>query len=281
MIAQQKAEKESVEEDQRGGQKLNDKIIAVESDPGRTERNRLLIGAAQSDDEQSAAQALETLVSENTGLVRSLALRFCGRGTEYEDLIQIGTIGMIKAIRSFDLSRGTAFSTYAVPLIVGEIRRHLRDDGMIKVSRTYRKLGAQLLRMSNEITAKEMREPSVRELAECCGVELEEAVIALDAISPVRSLYDPLPGGLGENAQSYDAVLPDEDSSDEMERIKDRLALSQAISKMQPIWQKIVLLRYYRNHTQQQVAEVLGLTQVKVSREEKKIVAYLRHELTS
>ena len=281
MIAQQKAEKESVEEDQRGGQKLNDKIIAVESDPGRTERNRLLIGAAQSDDEQSAAQALETLVSENTGLVRSLALRFCGRGTEYEDLIQIGTIGMIKAIRSFDLSRGTAFSTYAVPLIVGEIRRHLRDDGMIKVSRTYRKLGAQLLRMSNEITAKEMREPSVRELAECCGVELEEAVIALDAISPVRSLYDPLPGGLGENAQSYDAVLPDEDSSDEMERIKDRLALSQAISKMQPVWQKIVLLRYYRNHTQQQVAEVLGLTQVKVSREEKKIVAYLRHELTS
>lgn len=281
MIAQQKAEKESVEEDQAGGQKLNDKIIAVESDPGRTERNRLLIGAAQSDDEQSAAQALETLVSENTGLVRSLALRFCGRGTEYEDLIQIGTIGMIKAIRSFDLSRGTAFSTYAVPLIVGEIRRHLRDDGMIKVSRTYRKLGAQLLRMSNEITAKEMREPSVRELAECCGVELEEAVIALDAISPVRSLYDPLPGGLGENAQSYDAVLPDEDSSDEMERIKDRLALSQAISKMQPIWQKIVLLRYYRNHTQQQVAEVLGLTQVKVSREEKKIVAYLRHELTS
>jgi RNA polymerase sporulation-specific sigma factor len=281
MIAQQKAEKESVEEDQRGGQKLNDKIIAVESDPGRTERNRLLIGAAQSDDEQSAAQALETLVSENTGLVRSLALRFCGRGTEYEDLIQIGTIGMIKAIRSFDLSRGTAFSTYAVPLIVGEIRRHLRDDGMIKVSRTYRKLGAQLLRMSNEITAKEMREPSVRELAECCGVELEEAVIALDAISPVRSLYDPLPGGLGENAQSYDAVLPDEDSSDEMERIKDRLALSQAISKMQPIWQKIVLLRYYRNHTQQQVAEVLGLTQVKVSRAEKKIVAYLRHELTS
>jgi RNA polymerase sporulation-specific sigma factor len=281
MIAQQKAEKESVEEAQRGGQKLNDKIIAVESDPGRTERNRLLIGAAQSDDEQSAAQALETLVSENTGLVRSLALRFCGRGTEYEDLIQIGTIGMIKAIRSFDLSRGTAFSTYAVPLIVGEIRRHLRDDGMIKVSRTYRKLGAQLLRMSNEITAKEMREPSVRELAECCGVELEEAVIALDAISPVRSLYDPLPGGLGENAQSYDAVLPDEDSSDEMERIKDRLALSQAISKMQPVWQKIVLLRYYRNHTQQQVAEVLGLTQVKVSREEKKIVAYLRHELTS
>ena len=256
-------------------------LEVIACDRARNEKNRALIACAQSEDEGQAAAALETLVSDNMGLVRSLALRFCGRGCEFEDLIQLGTIGMIKAIRSFELERGTAFSTYAVPLIVGEIRRHLRDDGMIKVSRAYRKLGAQLLRLSNEIMGQEAREPSISELAAGCGVTVEEAAIALDAISPVRSLYDPLPGGGKEESQSYDAIIPDEDSSDELERIKDKLALSQAIAKMQPMWQKIVLLRYYRNHTQQQVADALGLTQVKVSREEKKIVAFLRQELTS
>lgn len=244
----------------------------------RIERNRALIEQAQAGDDW----AMEALVVENAGLVRSLATRFCGRGTELEDLIQIGTIGMIKAVRSFSLERGTAFSTYAVPLIVGEIRRHLRDDGMIKVSRTYKKLGAQLMRVRSEILMSEEREPSVRELAERCGVDMEEAAMALDAISPVRSLYDPLPGtGDDGQARTYDAVLPDEESADELERMHDRMALRQAISRMQPLWQKIILLRYYRNHTQQQVAEQLGLTQVKISREEKKIVAYLREELTS
>ncbi len=248
------------------------------SDNTRSERNRRWIEQAQSGSEE----AMEALVVENAGLVRSLAQRFLGRGTEFEDLIQIGTIGMIKAVRSFSLERGTAFSTYAVPLIIGEIRRHLRDDGMIKVSRVYKKLGAQLMRVRSEIMAQEAREVSVRELAERCGVDIEEAAVALDAISPVRSLYDPLPGTTesGEG-QTYDAVLPDEDSAEELERMHDRLALRQAISGLQPLWQKIILLRYYRNQTQQQVAQLLGLTQVKVSREEKKIVAYLRAELTS
>ncbi len=249
-----------------------------EFDRRRNERNRELIARAQAGDEE----AMETLMTDNMGLLRSLTQRFCGRGTEAEDLLQIGSIGMIKAIRSFELERGTAFSTYAVPLIVGEIRRHLRDDGMIKVSRTYKKLGAQLMRARSEIAAAEEREPSVRELAERCGVEMEEAALALDAISPVRSLYEALPGSGGrdsEHVQTYDAVLPDEDSADELERVRDRLALSQAISRMNPLWQKIVLLRYYRDRTQQQVAEQLGLTQVKVSREEKKIVEFLRGEL--
>ena len=245
-------------------------------DQSRNDRNRTLIAAAQEGEEA----AMEALVVENAGLVRSLALRFCGRGTEYEDLVQIGTIGIIKAIRSFDLERGTAFSTYAVPLIVGEIRRHLRDDGIIKVSRTYKKLGAQLMRLHGEIVSSQAREPSIRELAALCGVEPEEAAVALDAISPVRSLHDPLPGR-GEEERSYEAVLPDEDSTDALERLKDELALKAAIARMQPLWQKIILLRYYRNRTQQQVADALGLTQVKVSREEKKIVAFLRQELTS
>ena len=235
-----------------------------------------LVALAQTGDEG----AMERLIEQNAGLVRSIALRFKERGTEFEDLMQIGMIGMIKAIRSFDTTRSNAFSTYAVPLIVGEIRRHLRDDGIIKVSRTYKRLGAQLMRARSELALELGREPSVRELAERCGVELEEAAMALDAISPVRSLYEPLSGGTGEErGQSYETVLPDEESADELEHMYDRLALSQAISKMPQTWQRIVLLRYYRNQTQQQVAQQLGLTQVKVSREEKKIVAFLRAEL--
>ena len=253
--------------------------IATDTESGaqeRGERNRALIIRAQEGDEA----AMETLVIENAGLVRSLAQRFCGRGTELEDLVQIGTIGMIKAIRSFEPQRGTVFSTYAVPLIVGEIRRHLRDDGIIKVSRSYKKLGAQLMRVRTELACELEREPSIREIAERCGVEVEEAAVALDAISPVRSLYDTLPGGNGDgSAQSYAAVLPDEESAAELEHMTDRLSLAQAIAKMPREWQRIVTLRYYRNQTQQQVAGQLGLTQVKVSREEKKIVAFLRGEL--
>ena len=156
------------------------------SDAEKYRQNNELIALAQEGDTSAESELIEL----NSGLVRTIAFRFRGRGTELEDLIQIGTIGMIKAIRSFALERGTAFSTYAVPLIVGEIRRHLRDDGMIRVSRSYKKLGAQLMRARSEIVAEEQREPSVRELAERCGVSVEEAAISLDAISPIVSLSD-------------------------------------------------------------------------------------------
>jgi len=217
------------------------------------------------------------LVEENLGLVRKVARRFLDRGTELEDLVQIGTIGMIKAIRSFSLDRGTAFSTYAVPLIVGEIRRHLRDDGPIKVSRIYKRQGVSLMREKNRIRTEEGREPAIAELAQLCGVTVEEAAISLDAISPVTSLSDFV---YGEDSVTYEGVLSDDESETESERICDRVALAQSIDKLPPLWRKIVLLRYYRNRTQQQTASELGLTQVKVSREEKKILAFLRQELS-
>ena len=217
------------------------------------------------------------LVEENLGLVRKVARRFLDRGTELEDLVQIGTIGMIKAIRSFSLDRGTAFSTYAVPLIVGEIRRHLRDDGPIKVSRIYKRQGVSLMREKNRIRTEEGREPAIAELAQLCGVTVEEAAISLDAISPVTSLSDFV---YGEDSVTYEGVLSDEESETESEHICDRVALAQSIDKLPPLWRKIVLLRYYRNRTQQQTASELGLTQVKVSREEKKILAFLRQELS-
>ena len=235
-------------------------------------RNRELIICAQSGDER----ATETLIIENTALVKSIALKFRDRGTEFEDLMQIGTIGMIKAIRSFDMDRGTAFSTYAVPLIVGEIRRHLRDDGLIRVSRSYKRTGIIIMREKNRIMTEEGREASVAELAALAGVSVEEAAIAIDAVSPVSSLSETV---YGEDSKTLDAVIPDRESADELENLNDRIALAQAINKMPADWRKIVLLRYYRNMTQQEVANIMGLSQVKVSREEKKIMTFLRGEM--
>ncbi len=237
------------------------------------ERNLLLLERVQAGDES----AEEDLIRENLGLVRKIAMRFLDRGTEYEDLVQIGTIGMLKAIRSFSLERGTAFSTYAVPLIIGEIRRHLRDSGPIKVSRIYKRQGLALMHEKNRIQASEGREAGIAELAERCGVSVEEAAISLDALSPIVSLSDHV---YGEEGVTLEGVIPDEESERESERICDRISLSQSIHRMPPMWRQIVMLRYYQNKTQQQVADLLSLTQVKVSREEKKILAFLREELS-
>ena len=235
-------------------------------------RNRELILSAQSGDEK----ATEALIVENTALVKSIALKFRDRGTEFEDLMQIGTIGMIKAIRSFDMDRGTAFSTYAVPLIVGEIRRHLRDDGLIRVSRGYKRTGIAIMREKSRIMTEEGRDAGIGELASFVGVSVEEAAIALDAVSPISSLSDNV---FGEESKTLDAVIPDRESADEFESLTDKISLGQAINKMPQEWRKIVLLRYYRDMTQQQVANLLGLSQVKISREEKKIMSFLRGEL--
>lgn len=248
--------------------------LNIESRDERFVRNRELISLAQSGDER----ATETLIVENVALVKSIALKFRDRGTEFEDLMQIGTIGMIKAIRSFDIERGTAFSTYAVPLIVGEIRRHLRDDGLIRVSRGYKRTGMIIMREKNRIMTEEGREAGIGELAEAAGVSIEDAAVAIDAVSPIASLSDNV---YGEDSRTLDSVIPDRESADELENLNDRISLTQAISKMPPEWRKIVLLRYYRDMTQQQVANLMGLSQVKISREEKKIMSFLRGEMAT
>ncbi len=237
------------------------------------EKNTALLERVRAGDTDAEAELLE----QNMGLVRTVARRFCDRGTEYEDLVQIGSIGMLKAIRSFSLERGTAFSTYAVPLIVGEIRRHLRDDGPIKVSRIYKRQGVSLLHEKNRIMQEEGRDAGISELAECCGMSVEDAAIALDAVSPVTSLSEFV---YGEDSITFEGVLADAESENESERICDRIAIAQSIGKLPPLWRKLILLRYYRNLTQQETASLLGLTQVKVSREEKKILAELRRELS-
>lgn len=217
------------------------------------------------------------LVEENMGLVRAVVQRFLGRGSEYDDLMQIGTIGMIKAIRSFSPAHGTQFSTYAVPLIAGEIRRHLRDDGPVKISRIYRKQGMMLMHEKNRIFAEEGREAGIIELAERCRLSKEEAAISIDALTPVSSFSEPV--RCEDGGMTLEATISDEESEREADRICDRVAIAQSIGKLPPLWRKIILLRYFRNHTQQETAQELGLSQVKVSREEKKILQRMRKEL--
>ncbi len=238
-------------------------------------RERILL--AQSEDESISSRATAELIEANQGLIRTIAMRFRERGVDFEDLMQIGTIGMIKAIRNFDTERGTCFSTYAVPLIFGEIRRHLRDEGPIKVGRYYKKLGSALLNEKNRIMAEEGREARIGELAAHCGVSTEEAAMALDAMSPVVSLSSAAYSE--EDGIELGETLVDREASDEIPRMCEQIALGQALKKMPEQWQKIVMLRYFRNLTQQQTADVIGVTQVKISREEKKIMAFLREEL--
>ena len=242
------------------------------------EDNIELLRIAQSGDDAESMRAIERLLELNHGLLRSIALRFRERGVDMEDLLQIGTIGMIKAIRSFDTDRGTAFSTYAVPLIFGEIRRHIRDEGPIKVSRYYKKLGASLANERNKILSTQGREAHIDELAGIFGVSSAEAAIALESISPIVSLSDRAFGD-DEDGAEVGSLIADSESEADFERIRDRIALNEAIAQMPEMSRKIILLRYYRNMTQQQTADSLGLSQVKVSREEKKIVDFLRSKM--
>lgn len=252
----------------------------IQTAEGKTkfDENRELLELAQGKDEDRAMRATEALIEMNRGLVRSIALRFRDRGVDMEDLMQIGTIGMIKAIRSFELERGTAFSTYAVPLIFGEIRKHMRDEGPIKIGRYYKKLGAELMNLRNKILAEEGREAKIAELAEKCGVSAADAAMSLEAISPIMSLSDNPYGTENERGTELGDILSD--GEDEMENLRENIALGEAISVMPDMWQKIVLMRYYRNMTQQQTAGVLGVTQVKISREEKKLIQFLREKMS-
>ncbi len=236
-----------------------------------SEDNLTLIAKAQNGDRA----AMEQLISQNMGLVKNIARRFTGRNTEYEDLVQIGTIGMLKAAKSFDISFGTVFSTYAVPLIIGEIRRFLRDDGMIKVSRDVRKKGTAIMKAKEEFIRAHQREPKISELSELCGMSSEDIVYALDAVCPVYSLQETIGGE--EDGTTLESLTPA--SENEIENMTDKLALSEAISKLDERSRQIVILRFYKDMSQQQTAEILGITQVKVSREEKKIFEFLRQEL--
>ena len=232
--------------------------------------NAALLRLAAEGDES----AVSRLVEKNSALVYKIAHSFGGRGCEFDDLVQIGSIGLLKAIRSFDESRGFAFSTYAVPLIVGEIRRFLRDDGTLKVSRKLKKNAAVILREREKFLARAGREPRLDELAALSSISAEEAAEALSSAMPVASLTAPL--GDDEDFSIENTVA----AEDDIERCTENLALAEALDTLDPIQKKIVCLRYFRELSQKDTAQQLGLTQVKISREEKKIFAHLRKELS-
>ncbi len=235
------------------------------------EENTELIRLAKAGD----AEALERLTEGNMGLCKSIAARFRDRGVEYEDLVQLAAIGMIKAVRSFDFSYETAFSTYAVPLIIGEIRRFLRDDGTMKVGRGIKRLGTDAMRKQEEYIRRHGREPKLSELAELCSVTVEELVFSLEATGPVRSLSETV-GGDADGTPLGDLIA---DSADEIGKMTDRIALSEAIGHLPPTQRQLIYLRYMKEMSQSEVGKILGMTQVKVSREEKKIMEILRQAL--
>lgn len=216
------------------------------------------------------AVAGEKLAELNMPLVYSIATRLSLRGGEMSDLVECGTIGLVKAMRTFDFSHGVVFSTYAVPLIFGEMRRFLRDDGIIKVSREDKRLSARLL-AERERRLASGEDVRICALAEALGVTPQDAARAIHSGSAVRSLDEA--AAPGEENLTIGNLICDED--EEMRNF-DRLALSDAIDRLPEQQRKIVLLRYFRDLSQVETAKILGITQVKVSREEKKIMESLK-----
>lgn len=215
------------------------------------------------------AQASEALVVENSGLIWSIAKRFIGRGVETDDLYQLGCLGFLKAVEGFDAAFGTQFSTYAVPKISGEIRRYLRDDGTVKVSRTLKEQSASIKSMRSKLTLLLGREPTIQEIACQTGLTPEEIAIAETATASTESIYQEN----GEDGFSLESILSDTESED---RIVEKIALRQMIDALPERERTVIQLRYYHSLTQQRVAKVMNVSQVQVSRIEKKALEILR-----
>lgn len=225
---------------------------------------------------QGDKKARDLLVTQNIGLVWSIVRRFSNRGHELDDLFQIGSIGLIKAIDKFDTSFDVKFSTYAVPMITGEIKRFLRDDGMIKVSRSLKET-ANKVRISREILSNKLgREPTIEEISEDIDIDTEEIVMALESNAEVESLYKTIYQGDGNAIYLIDKL---EQSKDESEDMIDKFALKEIIESLEPKDQDIIRLRYFCDKTQTDIAKELGISQVQVSRLEKKILKTMREKL--
>ena len=220
-------------------------------------------------------KAREQLVQENVGLVWCVVKRFYGRGTEKEDLFQIGSIGLLKAIDKFDTSFDVKFSTYAVPMISGEIKRFLRDDGMIKVSRSLKELAYRTGKAREELTDTLGREPTIEELSGFMKVEKEEIVQALEAGNEVESIYKPLHQKEGNEIRLMDKL---EEKESVEERILNSMLLKELLETLDKEERQLIYLRYFQDKTQAAVGEMMGISQVQVSRLEKRIMERLRRE---
>ena len=220
--------------------------------------------------------ARETLIEENLGLIHHVVKRFLGRGVEAEDLFQIGAVGLVKAVDRFDLSFGVRFSTYAVPMIAGEIKRFLRDDSMIKVSRSLKELAVKAARLREQLLMERGEEPGVDELARRLKVEPEELVQAMDSSIEVESLQKVICQGSSEGVSLMERV---DQGHDEQEELLRRMLLEELLSSLEPRERRLIVLRFFYDRTQTQVAMELGMSQVQVSRLEKKILSALKEKM--
>ena len=219
--------------------------------------------------------ALEELVSNNSGLVWNIVKRFLQRGYEAEDLYQIGCIGLIKAIKRFDTSYEVQLSTYAVPYILGEIKRFIRDDGLIRVSRSIKELAIKIKNIQREYFSKTGEEITISQIAEKLNISKEEVAASLDSLNPVESIYKE------ENNQDKGRYLIDKlaNNKDEQNIITNRIAIRKLISELDEREKEIIMLRYYKEKTQSQVGKILGISQVQVSRIEKKVLEKMKIKL--
>lgn len=228
--------------------------------------------------QQGDKAARDGLVQENMGLVYMVAKRFADRGVETEELIQIGAIGLIKAVDKFDPAMGFTFSTYAVPLIMGEIRRFLRDDSMIHVSRRLKEYARKIAIIRENIKKSENREPTIEELCEQTGLPREDLVAAMESVYDVESISQPV-GGAGEDARTLTIEDQLEDKEHFEAPVLNRIALTQAMEELEEKEARLIRLRFVEEQTQTQVAHALGMNQVAVSRLEKKILIKMRRKL--
>ncbi len=229
-----------------------------------------LIERSQNGDKEATAKIIE----DNQGLVWSVVKKFAGRGLEFDDLYQIGVIGLMKCIEKFDVKFEVKFSTYAVPMIMGEIRRFLRDDGMIKISRPIKELAIKIKYAKDEFTRERGVMPTISELAEILNVTNEDIILALDVTRDVESLYQSANKSDGSTVYLLDKV-PSKNNDEE--KIIDNLALNQVIEKLPAKEREIINLRYFQDKTQCEVAKIIGVSQVQVSRLEKKVLMSMRN----
>mgnify|MGYP000413450833 CR=1 FL=1 len=232
----------------------------------------VLIGKSQSGDKE----AREVLIEKNLGLVHHIVKRFLGRGYDPEDLFQIGVIGLMKAIDKFDLKLEVRFSTYAVPMITGEIKRFLRDDGMIKVSRSLKEMAVKVCMTREKLEKDYGREPTLEEVSEEIGATREEIVMAMESASEVESLHKTIYQGDGNAISLMDGIKEEKDASEEL---LDHMLLNSLLGTLEEKERDLLRLRYFEDLTQVQVAKQLDMTQVQVSRMEKKILGKLRERL--
>ena len=227
--------------------------------------------------QKGSKEAMTRLVENNKGLIWNIVKRFNGRGYETEDLYQIGCMGFIKAIKRFDTNFEVQVSTYAVTYILGEIKRFIRDDGMVRVSRSTKELAMKILEFQKEYIAKNGHEITITQLEKELKISKEEITYALDSLKPVTSIYEQTNQG-GEDERTVIDKLGTQ--KDEASMVIDKLALKQLIENLDKREQEIIMLRFYKDKTQSEVAKILGITQVQVSRLEKKILNSMKLKLT-